>query len=374
MRVLITGGGTGGHINPALAIGNHLRKMNPDWVIKYAGNPARMEGKLVPAAGFELLPIEVEGLSRGKRPKDLARNLRAVLVAAKARMTASGILRSFKPDLVIGVGGYVTWPTVSLAAKRGIKTVIHEQNAFPGVTTKLLASKVDLVLLPNEAAGKRLKNVKKAVVVGNPIRDDFYALSREEARRQIGLKDEFFVVSAGGSLGAKVFNERMAQLLCKTGDLKNCRFYHGTGRGGYEDFCRTLRENGVDFNRDGSGIQVVEFITNMPTALNAADLVISRAGASTLAEIAVCATPSVLIPSPNVTENHQYHNAMVVAEAGGARVITEDQLNDEVLHDIVADLSAHPQKLDAMRSGAHSLAVYDVCAHIYEQIRQLMKK
>lgn len=374
MRILITGGGTGGHINPALAIGGYLRKMHPDWEIKYAGNPARMEGRLVPAAGFELLPIEVEGLSRGKRLKDLAHNVKAAAIAAKARRTASKILKDFRPDLVIGVGGYVTWPTVSLAAKRGIRTAIHEQNAYPGVTTRLLADKADVVLLPNEAAGRRLKKAKKAVVVGNPIRDEFFAVTREEARRRLGLRDgEFFIVSAGGSLGAKVFNERVAQLLCRSAELPDCRFYHGTGRGWYEEFARTLTDHGVAFNGENDRVRVVEFITDMPLALHAADLVISRSGASTLAEIAVCGTPAILIPSPNVTENHQYHNAMVLAEAGGAEVVTEDQLDDEILFRLVNDRLNDPEKLRQMRSGMSSMAVYDVSERIYAQLRQLLK-
>lgn len=371
MKILITGGGTGGHINPALAIGGYLKKLHHDWEIAYVGDPDKMEGRLIPAAGFRLYPIKMDGLSRSLSGGGLVHNLKTLKTASKALGDADRIITEFQPDLCIGVGGFVSWPVIRQAQKRKIKTMIHEQNAFPGVTTKLLSKRADVVLLPNAKAGERLPKAKYKVVVGNPVRDEFVYGERAAAREKLGLTEEqILVVSAGGSLGARTLNRTMADFLALSITMDKYVFVHGTGRGSYEGFCDSLREKHVKFNSDGR-ITVMEFINDMPTYMLAADLMISRAGASTLAELAVCGTPSILIPSPNVTENHQYHNAKVVEAAGGAAVITEDELTAQLLYDTVKKLTASPEKAAQMRTGATKLAIYDVCDRIYSEIKKL---
>lgn len=375
MRILITGGGTGGHINPALAIAGYIRKLHPDWDIAFAGDPNKMEGRLVPAAGYKMYPIKMDGLARHLSFKNIGYNLKTIQTAFKALKTADKILDRFQPELVIGVGGFVSWPVVRQAAKRKIKTMIHEQNTFPGVTTKLLAGKADVVLLPNEKAGERLSMAKRKVVVGNPIRDEFIYTERANARKKYGIKpDEILVISAGGSLGAKVFNKVMAEFLTMTKTLPNCRFVHGTGRGYYEPFVKTLNDAHVRYNHPEDRITVLEFIDDMPTLMTACDLMISRAGASILAELAVTATPAILVPSPNVTENHQYFNAKLIEQHGGAVVITENELTASVLYDHVKRIISNRETMENMRKGEQSLAIYDVGDRIYEQLKRICKQ
>lgn len=312
------------------------------------------------------------GLARGRTFSALRHNIAAVRTALAACGTADSILDDFRPDLVIGVGGYISWPVVRRAAKRGIKTMIHEQNTFPGITTKMLAPRVDMVLLPNKKSGERIKGMKASVVVGNPVRDDFIFTDREAARRSLGIPDgEFLIVSAGGSLGARVFNEIMAGVFAMSSTLPACRFIHSTGRGWYGGFCAMLGERHVRFNSANPRITAVEYIDNMPVLLRAADLAVSRAGASTLAELAVCQTPAVLVPSPNVTENHQYHNAKLIEQHGAAVVLTEDALNSQLMYDTIKDLISDPARLEKMRRCQKELAVYDVCERIYGQIMAL---
>ncbi len=375
MRILITGGGTGGHINPALAIAGYLRKLHPDWDIAFAGNPDKMEGRLVPAAGYKMYPIKMDGLARHFSFRNLGHNFETIRTAVKALKTADKILDRFAPDVVIGVGGFVSWPIVRQAAKRKIRTLIHEQNTFPGITTKLLSGRADVVLLPNAKAGERLPNAKYKAVVGNPIRDEFIYADRAGARKKYGIgANELLIISAGGSLGAKVFNKVMAEFLTMTKTLPNCRFVHGTGRGYYEPFVKILDDAHVRFNRPEDRITVMEFIDDMPTLMTACDLAISRAGASTLAELAVTATPAILIPSPNVTENHQFHNAKLIEQQGGAVVITENELTPDLLYDTLKRIISSRETMEKMRKGEQSLAIYDACDRIYEQLRRIRRQ
>ena len=375
MRILITGGGTGGHINPALAIAGYIRKLHPGWDVAFAGDPNKMEGRLIPAAGYKMYPIKMDGLARNLSFKNIGYNLKTLRTAIKALRTADKILDRFQPELVIGVGGFVSWPVVRQASKRKIKTMIHEQNTYPGVTTKLLAGKADVVLLPNQKAGERLLKTKCKVVVGNPIRDEFIYAERAGARKKYGISaGEILIVSVGGSLGAKVFNKVIAEFMAMSKTLPNCRFVHGTGRDYYESFVKKLDEAHVRFNHPGDRITVTEFIDDMPALMSACDLMISRAGASTLAELAVTATPAILIPSPNVTENHQYHNAKLIEQHGGAVVITEDELTANLLYDSVKRIISNRETMENMRRGQQTLAIYDVCDRIYEQLRRICKQ
>ena len=374
MRVLIAAGGTAGHINPALAIAGALRAADPRPEIHFAGRQEGMEYRLVTRAGYPFHHIEVTGFQRKPSLKNLERNLVTVYNLARSGPRCRAILNEVDPDLVIGCGGYVSGPVVRAAAKRGIKTAIHEQNAFPGVTNKLLAPEVDLIFAAGEAAAQRLGQPEKTVVAGNPVRPEVFdwARRRAEARANLDAGDRTVVLSFGGSLGARRINEVVADLCAweqKTG--QNILHLHATGQYGVELFQQLEREKGF---APGAGLVVREYIDNMPELLAAADLVISRAGALTLAELEAAGRAAILIPSPNVAENHQYYNALELAKVDAAVVIEEKDLTGEKLVAEAARLLAEPGKLARMGSSARTLSVYDSLARIVRRLHNLVRE
>ncbi|MEG2769764.1 MAG: UDP-N-acetylglucosamine--N-acetylmuramyl-(pentapeptide) pyrophosphoryl-undecaprenol N-acetylglucosamine transferase, partial [Oscillospiraceae bacterium] len=285
--------------------------------------------------------------------------------------TANKILKNLKPDLVIGTGGYVSGPIVRAAAKMGIKTAIHEQNAFPGVTNKLLAKDVDVVFAAVEAAREKLGAPEKTVVCGNPVRQNVYRQDREAARKKLGIKeDTVLLVSFGGSLGARRINEAVASL-CDW-HLKNRKFrhIHATGSYGVDLF----KELSTKYAFYGNvNLDVREYIDDMAVCLAAADLVICRAGALTLAELAAVGRASILIPSPNVAENHQYFNALEMEKVGSAKVIEEKDLTDELLIATVDELTKDPKVLVQMGKNAKKCAVENSLSIIYEHLMPFLK-
>ena len=374
MRVLIAAGGTAGHINPALAIAGALRAADPRTEIHFAGRQEGMEYRLVTQAGYPFHHIEVTGFQRKPSLKNLERNLVTVYNLARSGPRCRAILNEVDPDLVIGCGGYVSGPVVRAAAKRGIKTAIHEQNAFPGVTNKLLAPEVDLIFAAGEAAAQRLGQPEKTVVAGNPVRPEVFdwARRRAEARANLDAGDRTVVLSFGGSLGARRINEVVADLCAweqKTG--QNILHLHATGQYGVELFQQLEREKGF---APGAGLVVREYIDNMPELLAAADLVISRAGALTLAELEAAGRAAILIPSPNVAENHQYYNALELAKVDAAVVIEEKDLTGEKLVAEAARLLAEPGKLARMGSSARTLSVDDSLARIVRRLHNLVRE
>ncbi|MBO7519429.1 MAG: UDP-N-acetylglucosamine--N-acetylmuramyl-(pentapeptide) pyrophosphoryl-undecaprenol N-acetylglucosamine transferase, partial [Clostridia bacterium] len=275
MHILFAGGGTAGHINPALAIAGFIREKHPEAHISYIGTPNKLEAKLVPEKGYNFRTIEVAGFNRSLSPKGLISNVKALTLAASASVSCGKILKELEPDVVVGTGGYVSGPVLREAARLGIKTAIHEQNAYPGVTTKMLASKVDAVMLAMPEAEKYMKLKKKPYVTGNPVRRELLNITREEARAALGLDNRPLMLSFGGSLGAKYINlavEGLIEWHNKTG-----KFYHihGTGKAGYKTMMNDFKEKGIDLSKE---IDVREYIKNMNECMAAADLVISRAG------------------------------------------------------------------------------------------------
>ena len=348
--VLIAAGGTAGHINPALAIAGALKQARPDADIHFAGRREGMEYGLVTKAGYPFHHIEVNGIQRKLSLKNIARNAEALYHLALAGPRAKAILRQVKPDLVIGCGGYVSGPVVRAAAKMGIKTAIHEQNAFPGVTNKLLAKDVDVGFAAVEAAVQKLGVPEKTLVVGNPVRPEMFAQDRAAARRAIGAGDRTVILSFGGSLGARRINQVVADLAAwEQKPRQPVLHLHATGQYGVQLFRNLAKEKGFEY---GENLVVKEYIDNMPQLLAAADLVISRAGALTLAELEAAGRAAILIPSPNVAENHQYYNAMELQKAGAAVVIEEKDLTGEKLVSTVSGLLAEPGKLAAMGRNA----------------------
>ncbi len=373
MKFILVGGGTGGHINPAIAIANELKSRYPEAEFLFIANPDGMENTLVPKAGYPVAHIRVTGFARGFSMHDIVHNVKTVSYLASADFKARKILRDFQPDAVIGTGGYLGGPIVMEAQKMKIPTFIHEQNAFPGVTNKLLAKKADIVFLAFEEARGRMPEGTHCMTVGNPIRQSFLKATRADARRKLGLDDAFTIFSVGGSLGANKINEMAADLMAWHSAEGKINHIHGYGKHGRENFPKMLQERGVDL-KACPRIRASEYIDNMDLCMTAADLIISRAGAITISELEVAGRGSILVPYPYAAENHQYHNARVLADHGAAIVVEEKDYNREKLLSAVKDFAEHPEKAEELGRNAASLAVYDTAERICTAIGEFLQK
>ncbi len=375
MKILFACGGTAGHINPAIAIANYLKEKDPKTEILFAGNPKGMEAKIVPNAGYDFAPIKVLGIQRRISLRNIKNNIKALWYLAGSSSRAKEIIEGFKPDIVMGTGGYVSGPVVRKAALLGYKTIAMENNAFPGVTTKLLAKYVDKILLDVEESKRFLPADKDYTVTGNPVRQEIFTTDRKEAREFYGIGERICLLSFGGSLGAQRLNEAVAELMAwHLGENKNFVHIHGSGSY-YGPSCYTdmLKEKGINAE-EHKNLIIREYINDMPRCLAAADLVISRCGAITLAELKAAGRASVLIPSPNVAENHQYHNAMVLANHNAGIVIEEKDLSGETLCNAVKELTENPEKLKALSENARALAVTDANERIRKEIISLYER
>lgn len=345
MKFLFTCGGTAGHINPALGVAGKIREVMPDAEILFVGAKGNMETELVPRAGYDIVTVTITNLSRSLKPKMIAHNLKTVKNVFTATAEAKRIIRDFKPDVAVGTGGYVCYPVLSAAAKLGVPTAVHESNAVPGLTTKMLAGKVDKILVGFEDSRSNYQQKNKVVVTGTPVRVEFADLDRFQAKEELGIPAEKpLLVSVWGSLGSDHMNKTMAELirLMPEGQFS---LIHATGKRGYRPFIQKLKSTG---SLDKAGVDVREYIYDMPTVMAAADLILCRAGASTLSELAVLGKPALLVPSPNVTNNHQEKNARVMENAGAARVLLEGQFTPESLLSDVSTLLADSVTLEAM--------------------------
>lgn len=370
MKIMFVAGGTGGHINPAIAVANEVKRLEPNAEILFVGTEGRMETRIVPNAGFELKTLKMNGFSRNMSLSGIKQNLETAYLTLKASSDAKKIISEFEPDVVVGFGGYVTGPVVRTAVKMGVKTAIHEQNAFPGVANKALAKLVDKVMLTSAAAEKYMKCKNPPVVTGLPVRREIIKTDRDFARATLGLKnDDMLVLSMGGSLGADAINNAVVTMLTTLKDEKNICFLHSTGKYG-KWVGEKLKENDVAYGK-GTNIEIREYIDNMDICLPACDVVISRAGASSISEIAILGKPSILIPSPNVAENHQFHNAMTLAENDGAILIEEKNLDGEILAKTVQDLKNNRQKLDTISQNALKNAKTNALSEICKIVMSL---
>ncbi len=369
-RILIAAGGTGGHINPALGTAGYIKEKDPDAEILFVGTKEKMEAKLVPAAGFNIEFIDIQGFYRSFKWEDIKHNIVTLSKLLRASSQAKKIIKKFKPDLVIGFGGYVSGPVLRMAAKMKIPTAIHEQNAFPGVTNKALAKKVDCVMLTSEKAGQYMKPKNKPVVTGLPIRGDILTCDGEAAKRELDPDGLPLILSMGGSLGAKPVNDAVFGMILAKANDNDCVFLHATGKNG-TDFSKRLEDEGIDLN-EHKNIRITEYI-DIPKCLPAADLVICRSGASTLSELQATGKASILIPSPYVAENHQYHNAMALVNNGAAYIIEEKDLTAQKLTETVNDLLAHREKLAETGKNARAMAVIDSTERIYNAVSKLVK-
>ncbi len=369
MRILFAAGGTAGHVNPALAIAEGLQERFSSAEIHFAGRQGGMERGLVEKAGYPFHHIEVRGVQRSFTPKNIARNAVAAWHLAFAPAAAKRILKEVNPQLVVGTGGYVSGPILQQAARMGIKTAIHEQNAYPGVTNRLLARWVNLVFAPTQSAVDRLGHPGKTVVSGNPVRPQIKQANREAARLSIGAGERTVLLSYGGSLGAMRLNEAAAQLAAWHVEHKNFLHIHATGSIEKEDFAHTAERLGLSGREN---FIIKEYIDDMPKMLAAADLVICRAGALTLAELAAVGRASVLLPSPNVAENHQYHNAMEFVHAGAAELLQESELSEQSLIEIVSRITENKETLQQMGDAAKTLDKPNALQDIVSALAGLM--
>ena len=370
MKLLFACGGTAGHTNPALAIAGYFRARHPEAQILFAGNPKGMEARLIPAAGYEFAPIEIMGFQRQLNWFNVKYNLRSVKCLALSWGRAKRLIQQFGPDLIVGTGGYVSGPVLREGAKLGYPTLTHESNAYPGITTKALARTADRVLLSVEEAKRYLPPNRPYVVTGNPVREEILFADRRAAREKLGVGDRICIVSFGGSLGARRINEAVAQLMAWEQQAGGFYHIHATGRYEKPRFPGLLAEAGVD--PAAPGLDVREYINDMADCLAAADLVISRSGAMTLSELEASGTASILIPSPNVAENHQYHNAMVLQNHDAAVVVQEKELTPQLLRETVQRLTDDPAVLRRLGQNAQSMAILDANERIYQEILALL--
>ncbi|MGI6772746.1 MAG: undecaprenyldiphospho-muramoylpentapeptide beta-N-acetylglucosaminyltransferase [Acutalibacteraceae bacterium] len=373
MRVVFAAGGTGGHINPALAAAGELKRKEPNAEILFIGTADKMEAKLVPAAGFDFKTISISGFQRKLSLQNIKRNIITLRRLVTSGSQVKKILKEFKPDAVIGFGGYVSGPVVRTAAKMGIKTAIHEQNAFPGITNKTLAKYVDTVMTAVPEAADRLKCKNPPVVTGLPVRGAILAANKDFSRAELHIKpDEILIFSTGGSLGAKTINELMLEVISELHTDKKLKFIHGHGQYGHW-FPEKLKERGIDLE-NSPNIDVREYIYNMDVCLSAADIVVSRAGAGSIAEIQALGKAAILIPSPNVAENHQYFNAKALADKDAAILFEESKLDKKQFVEFIKELSADKDRLGEIGRNAKKMAVTDAPERICGEILKLVTK
>lgn len=372
MNLIFTCGGTAGHINPAIAVASTMRERFPDCNILFIGAAGHMEEKLVPKAGFELKTLPVSGLSRGKNFAAVKKNLLAVKEVLDAVKECKRIFRQFQPDLIFGTGGYASFPALYAGSSLGIPTITHESNAVPGLTNKLANKKANRVLVAFEESIANYPDKSKVEAVGMPIRKEFIFTDKEDAGRELGLDERPVVVSAFGSLGAKVMNQTVADLLVKErDDGYPFQHIHATGSFGWEWMPELVAEKGIDL-AEAKSVDMREYIYNMPTVMAAADVMISRSGASTCNEIAACGIPCILIPSPNVTNNHQEKNARLLEGKGGAVVILEKECTPEKVYSEITNLLSQPELRKQMGKNLREMVRLDsaerICDIILETI------
>ena len=370
MNVIFTCGGTGGHINPAIAVANIVKERHPDANILFIGAEGHMEEKLVPQAGYALKTLPGSGMSRSLSIAGLKKNVKAVKCVLNAVTRCKKIIKEFQPDVIVGTGGYASFPALFAGSQMKVPTIVHEANAVPGLTTKMAAVIATRVLVCFEESRKHYKNPNEVEVVGMPVRKEFLSTTREAARAELGLTDEKLVVSAFGSLGARAMNTAMADLMALE-QANGFPFHHihATGSFGKEWMPELVKEKGVDYENCPT-IDIREYIYNMPTLVAAADVIIGRSGSATCNEIAAAGTPCILIPSPNVTNDHQTKNAKVLADCGGAVLLPEGEASAQRIYDEINGL-LNGDRREAMSKALKGLVKQDCAQHICDIIEEL---
>lgn len=374
MNVIFTCGGTGGHINPAIAVANIWKERYQDSNILFVGAKDRMEEELVPKAGYRLHTIPASGISRERTWEGLKHNLQAISYVLQSVGNCKKVIREFGADVVVGTGGYASFPALMAASMLKIPTCVHEANAMPGLTTRMIADRVDRVLTCFPESAKYYRHPEKVETVGMPVRREFIFTKKEDARRELGLDERPVIVSAFGSQGAKAMNEAVADLFKLEKDAGYpFQHIHATGSYGWEWMPQRVRNFGVDPS-EKKGITMQEYIYNMPTVMAAADIIISRAGASSCNEIAASGTPCILIPSPNVTDNHQEKNARALSDKGAAVLLLESECTAQRLMDEINALLDSKLRMQQMSCALRKLCVHDSAERLCDVIYELGSK
>lgn len=372
MRIILTCGGTGGHINPAIAVAKEFQKHQPGCEILFVGAEGGMECNLVPREGFAIETVKISNFRRKINGENIVHNFQSLANIFTSRSRAKAIIQNFKPDVIVGTGGYASYPALRMGAKMGIPTAVHESNAVAGLTTKMVAGKAKCILLNFEDAKADYQNQERIQVVGMPVREEFLFGDRQKSREALKLNDSPYIVACWGSLGAREMNYKMADFMeCAVKSQENIQLTHATGRLGWQWMPDHLASKNLTIGQV-PGVQVVEYLYDMPTQMAAADLVIARAGAATIAEICAAGTPCILVPSPNVVGDHQMKNAKILERHGAALVLEESNLTGESLHGMAMELLADPQRLADMKKALHKLAVVNSAERIYQAVVSLI--
>lgn len=325
MKAIICGGGTGGHVYPAIAISEVIESAYPDSEIFFVGRRGGKENTAYENTKKELFLLDVAGISRSLSIK----NLSSILKAIRAKASSKKLLKRIKPDIVIGTGGYVCWPMLSSAIELKIPTLLHESNAYPGMVTRMLAHKCTGVMLNYDAAISCLPKANNAILTGTPVRRGFEYYTRESARKLLGVKDdEIMILSFGGSLGSSCLNDAIIEMMEKfSRPSEKIRHFHASGKNHFEE----IKKKHPALVVGDSGCKILPFIDDMPLYMRACDIAITRSGAITLSELAASGVGAILVPSPNVSDNHQFKNAKTLVDMGAAIMIEESCLNGERL-------------------------------------------
>ena len=372
MRVIFTCGGTGGHINPALAVAKLLRDRKPDAQILFVGAVDGMEADLVPREGFRLETLTVASYLRKISFSALRHNVRTAFEIRRALRRAAEIIREFQPDVILGTGGYASFPMLKQGTKRHVPTAVHESNMVPGLTTKMLENYADRIMVGFEECRQHYRHPEKIIVTGTPVRGDFFDLTKAQAREKMALGDDRpLIVSFWGSLGASNMNRQMLDFFRRE-KAEGLPFHHihAVGSAGWEWMASELRENGLS---DCPSLDIREYIYDMAVVMRAADLVICRAGASTVSEITALAVPTVIVPSPYVTNNHQEKNARILEKHGGAVLLPEKEADGHALYETAKAILLDPARQSSMSRGMAELGILDATERIYDTVMSICK-
>ena len=373
MNVIFTCGGTGGHINPAIAVANQLKERCPETNILFVGGQGDLEEKLIPSAGYPLKTIATSGMARGASFSAIKHNLGTLGKIFKSVQKCKKIIKEFNADVIIGTGGHASFPTLMAGTLLKVPTCVHEANAMPGLTTRMIADRVDRVLTCFPESAKYYRHPEKIEIVGMPVRREFIYTEKEAARKELGLDERPVIVSAFGSQGARAMNEMVADMFVLEQQANySYQHIHAAGSYGWRWMPEYVRDKGVDLN-ENKGICMKEYIYNMPTVMAAADIVISRAGASTCNEIAATGTPCILIPSPNVTDNHQEKNALALADQGGAIMIRESECTAQRVFEEISGILNDQERYRQMRHALQNMVVLDSAERLCNIVLELGK-
>lgn len=366
MRVLLTGGGTAGHINPAIAIANYIKEKEKDSEFLFVGTERGLEKTLVPKCGYDIKFIDVMGLKRSLS----AQNIKVFINYVKSMGEARRIIKDFRPDIVIGTGGYVCAPVIKIASSLKIPTIIHEQNVFPGLAIKMLAKKADITAISFEETRTMMK-AKRMVLTGNPLRPDlFKPHDIDLVRAKYGFDEKPIVLMFGGSLGADKMNEALVKMV-SDGDVKGFNLIASTGERHFEDVSKKLSDKGVNLDKIRN-IKIVPYIYDMEEIFFAADVVVGRAGAITVSEITALGKAAVLIPSPYVAHNHQEYNARYLEKNGAAKVVLENEVSGKRVAEEIGDILKNQETLEKMQSSSRKIGIADACETIYNCVKEII--